>query len=342
MHEILHLYTYSVFTLLTRGSKIEQFESENYYKNMREQFMQNETQEFEVQAVSIDNVKLYSEGIGVVAPTGEVSDVELVEAVTEAQKSVEDPHVVCIDEREGVEKQPVREKMAAGNLGTGYVAAELADWSLFTDEQRAAGPEARVEAVADHLVGVGEKLGAHKDNHAPADGSRSNCGAADGAPDGVEIIAEHGHDEQFETQMQDALGDNYDEAVFSGIINRAGELTAANKFAGWRGTLITDAVEERDGVVEKLNGDNKHPEKDPENKRHNHWAEGVYVNPVAGKSNDRDNAKIPFFQVDAPAIIRVCQEMASDEAEFSKLLHSAVAFQFAIRYKLTSDMRNVY
>lgn len=287
-----------------------------------------------------EHVKHYHDGVGPVAPTGEVSDAELARGVQENQKDVEDPHVVCIDEREALEKQPVREKMAGGNVLTGYVAAELAGWSLFTDEQRAGSAETRVNAVADHLVVAGEKLGAHIDNH--ADDKKCKCGAADGCPVHVGVIAEHGNDKQFVDQMQDALGGNFNQVVWDGIIRNAQTKIARDTFDGWNGWIIINAVKARDGVVEVLNGDNQKPEADPENTRHNHWGEGVGINTQNGKSNDRDNAVIKHFQADAPALVRTCQKMAKDEAEFSRLLHAAVGFQFAVRYNLTSDQRNVY
>src|SRR5687767_13263153 len=98
---------------------------------------ESELHMFEERDLMLDQqVKTYSEGIGPVAPTGEVPDQELVKSVHESQTEVQDPHVVCIEDRNDVEGQPVREKMAGGNVATGYAAAEMAGWSLFTDRER--------------------------------------------------------------------------------------------------------------------------------------------------------------------------------------------------------------
>ena len=285
-------------------------------------------------------VKEYSDGEGVVEPTGEISDFELAESVHEAQKPIDDPHVVCIDERPGVEAQPVREKVSGGPVTTGFAAARIAGWSLFTDEQRASGAETQVAVVADHLVAAGEKLGGHMDNHAGE--GKSNCGSADGCPLIIGRMGKYGRNEQFVEQMQDALGDNFNPAVWDEMVTNAQREAQGTDFQTWSGMIIIDAIRQRDGVVEVLNGDNTRPDQDPENLRHNHWAEGVYISSEEGKSNDRDHVKIPFFQVDAPAIIRICQKMATSEAEFDKLLHAAVGYQFATRFKLTKNQRNLY
>lgn len=284
-------------------------------------------------------VKTYSEGIGPVVPTGEVSNHDLVEAVHAKQTEIEDLHVVCIDEREALEAQPVRYKMAGGNVTTGFAAAELADWTLYTDHQRAADPAVRVDAVASYLIKAGEKLGGHIDNHATDE--KSNCGAADGYPAIISVIAEHGKDEQFVAQMQDALGTHFDQNVWRSVVDRAAERAGSPELKMWTGYIIINTVKKYDGVVEVLNGDHEKPAEDPTNSRLNHWSEGVGISTVPGQSNDRDRGGIPFFQVDAPKIIETCQKMSNDETEFARLLHAAVGYQFATRFKLTRDQRNV-
>lgn len=54
---------------------------------------------------------IFSTGEGVVEPTGLVDEAELLLAIDEAQKPVEDPHVVCIDERPAANgSEPVARK----------------------------------------------------------------------------------------------------------------------------------------------------------------------------------------------------------------------------------------
>ncbi len=297
--------------------------------------MENERQTM----ITEQHIMHYGEGAGAVAPTGEISDEVLVQAVYGKQADIQDEHVVCIDEREALEAQPVRNKMAGGNVTTGFAAAELADWSLYTDTEREAGPTARVNAVANYLVQAGEKLGGHIDNHATDE--KSNCGAADGYPAIISELAKHGNDIEFISQMRDALGEHFNQSTWQQTIDSAAERAVDSELDDWSGYAIINAIREHDGVVEVLNGDHQKPEQDPENARHNHWAEGVALNTVAGKSNDRDQGGVPFFQADAPKIVELCQKMAKDEAEFGRLLHAAVGYQLATRYKLTSNQRNV-
>lgn len=288
-----------------------------------------------------ERVVYFRDGIGPVKPTGEISDGELYSAAKEAQKPIEDVAKVCIDEREAVEGQPVREKMAGGNVTTAFVAAELAEWALFTDEERQGPVEKRVNAVADHLVAAGEKLGAHIDNHADESSRKCNCGAADGCPGHMSVVAQHGLDIEFVAQMKAVLGELYSEHLHMKNIAVAAQKTASNEFASWTGWYIINAVKRHEGVVEVLNGNNERPDQDPENLRHNHWAEGVSINFEKGKSNDRDSDGTRIFQVDVPAIIETCQRMASTEEEFLRLLHAATAFQLGVRYNLTSGQPDV-
>lgn len=294
----------------------------------------------EQQTSTISNIKLYPEGIGAVAPTGEISDQEILDVATENQKPVTDLAKVCIDGRPELDHQPVRQKMAGGNLATAFVAAELTGWNLYTEDQRTASARERLQAVGDHLVEAGEVLGGHIDNHATAE--KSNCGAADGLPKHVAVIAEHGTDSSFVSQLQDVLGDNFSAEVWATVVARAQHNINANVYSDWSGQDIIAAIRERAGVVEVLNGDNHKVDQDPEDARHNHWEEAVIVNTVPGVSNDRDSSRIQHFQVDAPALIETCQRMASSTDEFGALLHAAVGYQFAVRYNLTSGQRNLY
>ena len=288
-----------------------------------------------------DKVKYYVDGVGPVVPTGEVSDTELQAAVIAAQAEIQHPAKVCIDERPALEAQPVRAKMAGGNLTTAFVAAELSGWSLYTDAQRVADPNDRVDVVADQLVLAGEVLGGHIDDQADEATTECNCGAAAGCPSHVKTISEHGQDNEFVAQMQDVLGALYDQDTHNLVTETAQSKVDADAFKGWSGWVIIRAVRARRGTVEVLQGSNQKPDKDPQNVRHNHWAEGVAKNLDATKSNNRDNNGVRFFQVDVPAVVETCQRIAKDEKEFIKLLHAAVAFQLAVRYNLTSGQPTV-
>ena len=289
--------------------------------------------------VLLKQVAVFEEGIGAVCPTGEVSNEMLASAVYSAQQPIEDNHVVCIDERKALELQPVRAKMAGGNVTTAFAATELANWSLYTDEQRNDLHKVRVSAVAGYLVSAGEKLGGHIDNHATE--QNSNCGAADGYPTVISIIAQRGHDLEFTAQMSDTLGEHFDSKIWDDTVEKASILASDKGLLTWNGNTIINAVRKYNGVIEILNGDNTRTELDPNNSRHNHWAEGVAKNLVPGMSNNRDGSNIPFFQVDVPKIVETCQKMAKNEAEFARLLHGAAAYQFGVRYKLTSGQRNI-
>lgn len=292
------------------------------------------------QQTTIDIIKYYAEGAGVVSPTGLVSDQEIFEVVHDNQKPVTDAAKVCIDGRPELEAQPVRQKMAGGNLATGFVAAELSGWSLYTDAQLQSTVAERLASVANHLVEAGEVLGGHIDNHATEE--KSNCGAADGLPKHLSVIASNGKDAEFIAQMRDALGDSYSEEIWTSIVDRAQATVMTDAYADWNGQRLITAIKERNGIVETLTGDNLKPDLDPQDIRHNHWEEAVVLNTVPGISNDRDTSRLQHFQVDAPALIETCQRMASSTTEFATLLHAAVGYQFAVRYSLTSNQRNMY
>lgn len=284
----------------------------------------------------------YPDGVGAVRPTGEVSDAELKEAALEAQKPVAPEHqntAVCIDERDDVEGQPVRFKMAGGNTLTAYVAAELAGWSLFSDDMRRADPEQRIDMIGAFLVANEEVLGGHIDNH--CNDSKTGCGAADNLPKIIENLALHGQDEQFVAQMRDIFGDDFSEELWASIVHSASLKVNTMKNEPWSGHFVKNTIQKYNGVLEELVGDNKNPAQDPDNNRHNHWGEGVVVNKRPGYSNDRDGARIPFFQADVPKIVELCQKMAATEQEFARLVYAAAGFQLATRFTLTGGQRNV-
>jgi hypothetical protein len=295
-------------------------------------------QEGEIYMPTRERVMVFATGEGPIEPTQQYSDQEVVAASDENQKPVEDPAVVCMDERESVEgAQPVREKEAGGNVTTSLHAAAAVNWSLFTDKDYAAGPEAMAEKVADHLVDTGETLGAHRHNAKRGD-NQTGCGAVDKSPTTSANIAAHGLDTTF-TQMAvvdlaDAFSERFWREAHAGFSQMAKDKT----WQSWRTSKIQELVESKGGIVEML--DAKHDAfKDPENKRHNHWGEAARINHNEGASNDRDHAKIPTFQVDVAPIVRQARKMASSEEEFLKLLHAMVLFQYGTTYTLTRNMR---
>lgn len=277
-------------------------------------------------------------GEGAIEPTDTYTDEEVLRASDEAQKPVEDPHVVCIDERESVEgRQPVREKVAGGGLMTGLAMAAAARWSGFTQKQLETGPETMAEEVADTLADNGEHLGAHR--HSPLHGEgTTGCGAVDKQDNTYGNIEGHVLEEEFVVQAKIDLGDSFNLEHWQVAHAGFSEMAHSPKWQAFRKPRIQEIVEERGGVVEVLDGE-KDAFKDPENKRHGHWGESARVNHQKGKSNDRDNATIPGFQVDVDPIVRMAKILATSEEEFSILLHAGVMFQYGTTYTLTRNMR---
>jgi hypothetical protein len=301
-----------------------------------------------------DRVTSYDFGVGVIEPTGKVTEQQLVQEMDARQAPVEGSCVVCFDERKGVgflsadmdvvevEKLPIHEKLAGGTLVTAVAMAKLARWSGFTEEQLNGPIEEQIDAVADHLVENEEILGAHVDTDFDKDGDASKCGAADNLEKENETIAIVASNPEFIAKSRNTLGDNFDEAIHAEILSNAGEDTQNGAYDGYKPKMFTTAVLKRDGVVEVLSAANIQPDVDPENKRHGHFGEGLKVNTEEGKSNDRDAAEIPFFQADAPALIRIAKKMANSEEELPRLLHAGVVFQYAVEYVLTKNMPNIF
>lgn len=303
---------------------------------------------------ALDVVRVYQFGVGVIEPTGGVSDGQLVAEIEVRQKPLEDPRKVCIDERHSVgtlksnftieyaDKQPVREKLAGGALTTMVAAARMVRWSGFTQEQLEGTIDVQIEAVADFLHEAGEPLATHTATNMRPHEDTTKCGATDNLPEENKITAEHGNDATFKEKMQRALGDNFNETVHNQNVSNAAEDDRNNAYVGFRPKAIVEAVLARGGVVEVLDASKERPDIDPHHERHGHFAEGLKVNSISGQSNDRDATEIDFFQADASAIVELCQKMAGTKEEFAALLHAAVAFQFAVEYKLTKNMRDVF
>lgn len=286
-------------------------------------------------------VGIFSAGEGVVEPTGQVDEPELLQAIDDAQKPVEDPHVVCIDERPAAhEAQPVREKVAGGNVTSFLHGAAAARWPVFTDWAWQQGPEALAEEAAVFLVKAGEHLGGHTSNGVHTSG-KTDCGAEDNAPITIVNIARHGNEPVWVENVRQDLGDSFDEAAWRQAVAGYGWLAEQLVWKNWRTAVINQLVLRYGGVVEVLDARNARPDADPENRRHNHWAEALKIGNRPGYSNDRDRAAIPFFQVDVDPLLRMAKKAASSQDEFTQLLHNLVAFQYGTAYTLTKNQRIV-
>lgn len=284
----------------------------------------------ELYMAETENVTIL-DGAGSVKPTGQYELAEVVKAMGDAQKPVEAPEIVCIDERPG--DDPVRLKTPGGATITGFAAVVLMDgkWNMLKQEQSEAAVD-WYQRVVDVQSDAGLKLGGHTDNH--ASGESSNCGAADKLALMIADAAEHGMSPGWMGLAEKVLGENFDKEIWAARVADAKSITDRNALASWNGGMMLQALRAKDGVIEVLNGD--HDEvRDPNNDRHNHWGEGIKINTVTGMSNDRDHAAIPFFQVDVEAVAASIQPLATDEIEAKKLLHAAVLYVESVAYRLT-------
>lgn len=272
-------------------------------------------------------VQVFHAGAGVIEPTGEVTIEALVGVMDETQKPIEDRHVVCIDGRrsEG-EPQPVREKVSGGNLTTFLYGSAAAKWSRFKQDNLETDPEAMLNAAADFLIESGESLGGHE----------GDCGAIMNALRTCENIGEHGNDDEWVSQAKKDLGDAFNIEHWQDAVEGYAAIAQDPEWQRFRTARIQEVVLERKGILEKLDKQNHQPDKDPENKRHNHWEEGIKIGTKEGYSNDRDHAKIPFFQVDAAPMIRMAQKATSTE-ENGRLLHSQLLFQYGTGFTLSKN-----
>lgn len=288
-----------------------------------------------------ERVMVFAAGIGVIEPTPNFSDTEVLRASDGAQRPIEDPSVVCMDERSAVgEKQPVREKVAGGLLTTSAHAAAAIEWSGLTSQQLEEGPEAIVGVIADYLMDNGESLGAHRHNTIEHD-NETGCGAVDKSPQAVENIAEHGLSDVFVENARVDLGDAFNEDHWRRAHGGYVRMATDPHWREWRTSLIQETIEAKGGVVEMLDGEQDAFKPDPDNKRHNHWGESARINGKEGYSNDRDNASIPGFQIDKAPLVRASQKMGVNEndEEASLLLHAELLFQYGVTYTLTKNMR---
>lgn len=269
-------------------------------------------------------------GDGIITPTGLYVDAECAQEVDNTQAEVQDPHVVCGDERHALEVQPVRPKLFGGNTVTGMAAAAYSRWSFFTPDQIAAGPMAMYDAVFDHMARTGAAIGGHG-GHAP-------CGASANFVAITQVSAEIGESDFVLEQMAEDLQDLFDESVLAEVANGAARFSRHPKLSLWLPSHVEERIKQ-EGVLEELTDKNLHPDVDPDNQRHGHFAELWNINHDKNKSNDRDKSKIPYFQVDIPALTDEAQRLAGDDKEFVRLMHAGMLFQYATGFKLTKNMR---
>ncbi len=274
-----------------------------------------------------ERVEIFATGIGDIQPTGEYTLEQVVEASDRVQEQVEDAHVVCVDGRPATEKQPVREKVAGGNLYTFLFAAVAAGWNGFSNEAKTNGPGSMVEEAANFLVQTKEFLGAHWDN----------CGAVNKATEITAACAEYGEDDQWVAQAQRHLGENFNAEHWRSAKEGYAQIATDEQWQTWDANQIQQTVNAKGGVVEQLKGDNTRPDLDPENKRHGHFEEATRVNAVAGTSNDRDNSEIQTFQADVAPMVRMAQKAAASDEDFSRILHAEVMRQFGTLYVLSKN-----
>lgn len=295
-----------------------------------------------IERVSVSEVMQLEFGIGPVRPTEQYSDETVAEAVKAAQAPVEDSAIVCIDEREAFGgPEPIRRKTAGGGALTGFMAVTMANLSMFgryPDGLKEQDPNEVFEFTARYLKDAGLKLGCHIDNHATPE--KTDCGANDLIP----AIAEDVLDDAIVAEIKPVVstimsaGNEFSDELFGKAIANFRELSEAGFFAKWESTRVPDLIKKLDGVVEVLNGD-KDALRDPENKRHNHWGEAIIYNLAAGKSNNRDAATIPTFQLDKDGVDKPIETLSTSQYEVNLLRHGAYVYNALIARRLTTNQR---
>jgi len=289
------------------------------------------------------DVVIFSGGAGVITPTDKYSDYEVLDAIEASMRPLKHPAVVCIDERASVEgKEPIREKVSGGNLNTFATAAAAIEWSGFNEEDKAGGPEQMVDASADFLVHSGETLGAHRHAHEGEEASDdSGCGAVDKGH--VIDVAAGEHGAEWADQARIDLGEGFNEEHWQNAQAGFKRLGDDEAWQSLDRKVIQKTVRAKGGVVETLDADSDAFAEDVPNAelRKGHWGQAIHINHEAGQSNDRDNASIPFFEVDVDPMVRMAEKAGSSEDESSRLLHAMVMRQYATGYVLTNNMRVV-
>ncbi len=288
-------------------------------------------------------LKLEGFGVGVIEPTNDHSDDEVAKAVQESQAEIEDSAIVCIDERDSVEGiQPVRRKTGGGGAITGFMAGVMSGWSMYSRYDGGLvqqDPNEVFAFTAQYLQESGLKLACHIDNHASE--KKTSCWANDGIPVlGGDIL-----DDQIVAEIKPvvdklmSVSSEFDAKLFDQVIDQTRPLSRAGFFNKWQSILVPKVIVRLDGVVEVLNGD-KDALRDPENLRHNHWAEAINYNLNRRKSNTRDhNIEIPYFQLDKDGIDEPTGAMGTSDYELGLLQHAAHIYNALLARRLTRNQR---
>lgn len=267
---------------------------------------------------------LFDGGIGTIVP--DKSPLEIEPIIIAYERPIEDAAVVCIDGRASVERQPVREKVAGGNLNTFLYAAAASEWNGFSQDAVKSGPQQMALEAADFLTKSKEKLGAHTQtqNH----GHGTGCGAVDKAHEISVNIANHAGD--WAPYAEAILGDMFDGNTWS--MAQAGYRAMAEDplWQGWKTSNIQDIVEKFNGVVCVLENNVGDP-------NHGHNEQAIHINFKDGHSNDRDDSSMQYFEVDVAPIIRMSEKASASLEDYTKLIHAMVMRQLGTAYQLTKN-----
>lgn len=276
-------------------------------------------------------------GDGVVEPTDRFTDEEVANEIERTQEAIQDPAIVCMDERKSVNgPEPVRRKTAGGAGMTGFMGAIYSDWYLLGEN---AFTKSNANAVFDEVVGkvkdAGIALGGHTDSH--AEGKKTHCGAKDGAAAANTRIAELG--DQLSGVVAHFMGDEFDPELAAIVITRAKKLEEAEFFAAWDPVAAQETEKRLGAVIEVLDGANNYEEFDATNARHGHMGESVNHNRTAGKSNNRDASNIPGFQFDEEPVDDIWGRLGRNEHEAKLAKHGVYFYTVAIAKGLIKNQR---
>jgi len=277
-----------------------------------------------------EHAVLYA-GIGSIEPDAQRNLADIEATIVKFEKPIEDTAVVCIDGRPSEQShEPVREKVAGGNLNTFLYAAAAINWRGFSDEARTAGPSKMLEEAADFLVSSDEKLGAHV--HTQNHGSGTGCGAIDKAHEISKSCAEHA--DEWEDYAKAILGDSFDSEAWNSAKEGYGELAKNAAWEQWHTNAIQKQVRKKFGVVEELENNTTDP-------NHGHHEQAIHINFKEGYSNDRDQTNMQYFEVDVAPILRMARKATTEEREFNNLLHAMLMRQLGTAYQLTRNQNIV-
>lgn len=277
-----------------------------------------------------EHAVLYS-GIGTIEPDPKYDIGTIENVITNYEKQIQDNAVVCIDGRPSEQQhEPVREKVAGGNLNTFLYASAAVAWRGFSDEARQAGPLKMLEEAADFLVTSDEKLGAH--THTQNHGHGTGCGAIDKAHEISVNCAEHA--DEWIDYARTILGDSFNEASWQ--VAQAGykDIAENKAWEQWNTNAIQKEVINKHGVVEELENNTADP-------NHGHNEQAIHINFKEGYSNGRDQTNMQYFEVDVAPMLRMARKATIEDTDYSNLLHAMVMRQLGTAYQLTRNQNIV-